>query len=97
MTAVAQRRLRGRPELYTSYAADMALLNTPAKRLGVAALGLGALALAVLLTDDILVVLATACALAIGAIGLNLVTGYAGRCRSATRSSRASARTRRPC
>jgi hypothetical protein len=26
------RRLRGRPELYTSYGGDMALLNTPAKR-----------------------------------------------------------------
>jgi branched-chain amino acid transport system permease protein len=73
------RRLRGRPELYTSYAADMALLNTPGKRWGVAALGLGAIALAFTLTDDILVILATACALAIGAIGLNLVTGYAGQ------------------
>jgi branched-chain amino acid transport system permease protein len=73
------RALRGRPELYTSYARDMALLNTPGKRLGVAALlALGAAA-AFLLTDDVLVVLAGSCALAIGAIGLNLVTGYAGQ------------------
>lgn len=87
MTAVAQRpparpsarRLRGRPELYTSYAADMALLNTPGKRLGVGALALVALLATVAVTDDVLRLLAVGCALAIGAIGLNLVTGYAGQ------------------
>lgn len=73
------RTLRGRPELYTSYARDMALLNTPGKRLGVGGLFLLGVALTFLLTDDLLVILATNCALAIGAIGLNLVTGYAGQ------------------
>lgn len=73
------RALRGRPELYTSYARDMALLNTPGKRLGVAALLLLGVALTFLVTDAFLVILATNCALAIGAIGLNLVTGYAGQ------------------
>ncbi len=77
--AAAGRRLRGRPELYTSYAADMALLNTPGKRLGVALLALLACALSFTLTDDVLRLLARGCALAIGAIGLNLVTGYAGQ------------------
>jgi branched-chain amino acid transport system permease protein len=71
--------VRGRPELYTSYEADTALLNTPAKRAGVA----GVLVLAVLgpflFTDDILTILATGFAFAIGAIGLNLLTGYAGQ------------------
>jgi branched-chain amino acid transport system permease protein len=70
---------RGRPQLYTSYEADAALLNTPAKRLGAGA----ALALAVLgpflFTDDILLILTTAFAAALGAIGLNLLTGYAGQ------------------
>jgi branched-chain amino acid transport system permease protein len=72
-------RLRGRPELYTSYAADMALLNTPGKRLGVGAILLLGVLMPFLVADDILVVLASACALSIGAIGLNLVTGYAGQ------------------
>lgn len=77
--AATSRRLRGRPELYTSYRADMALLNTPGKRLGVGLIVLLGIALAFLLTDDLLVVLASGAALAIGAIGLNLVTGYAGQ------------------
>jgi branched-chain amino acid transport system permease protein len=70
---------RGRPELYTSYEADSALLNTPGKRYGV--LGLIAVAFVVpfWLTDNVLLILATACVASIGAIGLNLVTGYAGQ------------------
>ncbi len=68
-----------RPELYTSYEADMALFNTRAKMAGV----YGLLALTVLmpfvLADDLLVLMARAFAFAIGAIGLNLVTGYAGQ------------------
>lgn len=72
-------RLRGRPELYTSYGADMALLNTTGKRRGVLAIVVAALALPFLVTDDLLLLMATGFALAIGAIGLNLVTGYAGQ------------------
>ncbi|MGR6916454.1 branched-chain amino acid ABC transporter permease [[Actinomadura] parvosata] len=71
--------MRGRPLLYTSYTQDMALLDTPAKKTGTAVLVLLAFALAVLLQDRSLEVLAGAYALAIGAIGLNLVTGYAGQ------------------
>jgi len=73
------RQLRGRPELYTSYSSDMALLNTPGKKLGLALIGLLALAGPFFLTDDILVLISRGFALAIGAIGLNLVTGYAGQ------------------
>lgn len=72
-------RLHGRPDLYTSYRQDMALLNTPSKRNATLVL----LALVVwagfLFSPGIMVVLATGLALAIGAIGLNLVTGYAGQ------------------
>jgi branched-chain amino acid transport system permease protein len=75
--ATAMRR--GRPELYTSYEADSALLNTPAKRVGVLSLVAVALVLPFLLTDNILLILATAFVASIGAIGLNLVTGYAGQ------------------
>lgn len=74
-----RRPLRGRPLLYTSYGSEMALLNTPAKRWSVAALLALAVALPVLLADDLLQLLALCCVAAIGAIGLGLVTGYAGQ------------------
>ncbi|GAA4506298.1 branched-chain amino acid ABC transporter permease [Nonomuraea ferruginea] len=73
------RRVRGRPLLYTSYAQDMALLDTRAKRVSAGALVLLALALSAVLADPALEVLAVAYVLAIGAIGLNIVTGYAGQ------------------
>lgn len=68
-----------RPELYLSYKQDMALLNTPAKRSWTLVLAVFAVAVPFLLTDDLLVVLATACAASIGSIGLNIVTGYGGQ------------------
>jgi branched-chain amino acid transport system permease protein len=68
-----------RPLLYLSYKQDMALLNTPAKRVWTVVLGILAVSLPFMLTDDLLVVLATACVASIGAIGMNLVTGYAGQ------------------
>lgn len=73
------RRPGGRPQLYTSYRQDMALLNTGAKRAGVLALLVLALLMPFVLTDDLLQILATGCVAAIGAIGLNIVTGYAGQ------------------
>ena len=72
-------RLTRRPELYTAYAQDMALLNTPAKRASVVVLLAVAAALPWLLIDPLLFLFAQGFALAIGAIGLNLVTGYAGQ------------------
>jgi branched-chain amino acid transport system permease protein len=69
----------GRPQLYLSYGQDMALLNTPAKRWWTLVLVLVAVLLPFMLQDDLLAVLATAFVAAIGAIGLNLVTGYAGQ------------------
>jgi branched-chain amino acid transport system permease protein len=74
-----RRRPAGRPLLYTSYAQDMALLNTRPKRIAVVAILLLAVAMPFLVTDDLLALLALACAASIGAIGLNLVTGYAGQ------------------
>ncbi|WP_205745766.1 branched-chain amino acid ABC transporter permease [Egibacter rhizosphaerae] len=72
-------RLRGRRDLYTSYAQDMALLNTPGKRWGVGAIVALGLALPWMFVDPILQIFAIGFAYAIGAIGLNLVTGYAGQ------------------
>lgn len=72
-------RLRGRPLLFTSYGADMALLNTRSKRVSVGLLLLAGIALPFALEDSVLGLLARCCVAAIGAIGLGLVTGYAGQ------------------
>ena len=76
---VSGSRLRGRPDLYTAYKQDMALLNTPGKRYATLALlavvtwaGLG-------MPNDLVGLAATGMAYAIGAIGMNIVTGYAGQ------------------
>ncbi|MGX7673440.1 branched-chain amino acid ABC transporter permease [Plantactinospora sp. DSM 117369] len=80
MTILGRRtRLRGRPELSTSYASELALFDTGAKRAAVAGLLAVALACPFLLTDEVLQLLAVCCVAAIGAIGLGLVTGYAGQ------------------
>ena len=71
--------MRGRPLLHTSYASDMALLDTRAKRVAVAGLLAVAVVLPLLLADEVLQLLALCCVAAIGAVGLNLVTGYAGQ------------------
>jgi branched-chain amino acid transport system permease protein len=71
--------MRNRPLLYTSYGEDMALLNTRAKRIAVGLLVVLAFGLPFLLEDPELQLLATGCIAAIGAIGLGLVTGYAGQ------------------
>lgn len=73
------RRLRGRPELYTAYKQDMALLNTPGKKLGVLAILAVAVWFAFALPNDWVTLLATTAVACIGAISLNLVTGYAGQ------------------
>jgi branched-chain amino acid transport system permease protein len=57
----------------------MALLNTGAKRVMLAVLLLIGAGAPFVLLDDQLQLLATACVAAIGAIGLGLVTGYAGQ------------------
>ena len=69
----------GRPALYTSYKQDMALLNTMSKKVFVGVVLVLALAMTVSVDDGLLQLLATGCAVAIGAIGLNIVTGYAGQ------------------
>lgn len=82
MTEVSTRRPRrswGRPELYTAYGQDMALFNTRAKWVGVLVILLVAVMLPFQLDDDLLRIAGTGLVLAIGAIGLNLVTGYAGQ------------------
>ncbi len=71
--------LRGRPELYTDYARDQALLNTASKKLWTGVLVAVTLMLPFLLGRDLLGLLTLVFIYAIGGIGLNLVTGYAGQ------------------
>ena len=71
--------MRGRPELFTSYESDQAPLNTPARRRLLAVLLAVLLVLPFGLTGELTALLATAMLSAVGAIGLNLVTGYAGQ------------------
>jgi branched-chain amino acid transport system permease protein len=84
-TKPARRRLRGggstrgRPMLYTNYAADQAIWNTPAKRAWTLALVAVVLALPFFLSRDLTSLLSTVFVFAIAGIGLNLVTGYAGQ------------------
>jgi branched-chain amino acid transport system permease protein len=70
---------RGRPALYTSYAADQALLNSPAKRWWTLGLVVLAVAAPFLVAADLTYLLTLAVVYAIGGIGLNLLTGYAGQ------------------
>jgi branched-chain amino acid transport system permease protein len=68
-----------RPLLHTSYRSDMAMFNTRAKRNAVIALFVVFLSMPLWLADDWLTVLARGSAFAIGAIGLMLLTGFAGQ------------------
>jgi branched-chain amino acid transport system permease protein len=72
-------RLRGRPLMISSYGRDMSLLNTPAKRRSTFLLVVVSFLLPFIVTDDLLLVLTLGMISAVGAIGLNLVTGYAGQ------------------
>lgn len=78
-TSTVARRLRGRPLVQTAYEQDMSLANTPGKRRGIVALVVAAMFLPFILSDDILLLGILGMVAAVGAIGLNLVTGYAGQ------------------
>jgi branched-chain amino acid transport system permease protein len=71
--------MRGRPELVTSYEADQAPLRTSAKRAWFAVLIVVLLILPLQLDTELNALMATAFLSAIGAIGLNIVTGWAGQ------------------
>ena len=62
-----------------SYAADLRLFPTAAKRVGVAVLIAAYLLVPYLINDTWASVLSLAGVVAIGAIGLNLLTGYTGQ------------------
>jgi len=72
-------RVFGRPMLYTSYPSEMALFNTTTKKVMVGLILVLGLVAPLALVDEQLQLLATCCVAAIAAIGLGLVTGYAGQ------------------
>jgi len=71
--------LRGRPLLYTRYADEMAVFNTSTKRTWVVLLIAAVLVLPFALERDMVSLVSTVFVFAIGGIGLNLLTGYAGQ------------------
>ncbi len=75
----AGKRLRGRALVRTDYAQEMGLLNTPAKRRSTVAMVAVGFLFPFILTDDLLLILTLGMISAVGAIGLNLVTGCAGQ------------------
>jgi branched-chain amino acid transport system permease protein len=70
---------RGRPSLYTSYSRNQALLNTPTKRFWTLVLVVLAVVAPFMIASDMTYLLTLAVIYAIGGIGLNLLTGYAGQ------------------
>lgn len=74
-----RQQISGRPALYTSYAQSSALLNTRPKRVAVTALVIFAVLFPFSVGNDIVLLLSLGFAAAIGAIGLNIVTGMAGQ------------------
>ena len=78
-TKASERTVKGRPQLFTSYAREMSIFNTRVKRNWVIA---GIIAMAVIpffLQRDWVALLTTVLIFAIGGIGLNILTGYAGQ------------------
>lgn len=71
--------MRGRPAFYESYSQELALFNTRPKQVGVGVLVAVAAIMPFVLQDALLRTLAIAFVFAIGALGLNIVTGLAGQ------------------
>ena len=71
--------MRGRPTLHTRYEADSAMLPTATQRLWFVVGLLAVVVLPLWLPRDWMILIATAFIAAVGVIGLNLVTGYAGQ------------------
>lgn len=73
------RQLPRRPAFFIAYEQEMRLLNTRPKQLWIGTLLVVAAATPFLVEDHLLRLLAVALAASIGAIGLNIVSGYAGQ------------------
>lgn len=76
---VSRRVRRGRAGLYTSYSVEQGLWNTPAKLWWTIGLVVLVAAAPFLIAADLVYLLSLAMIYAVGGIGLNLLTGYAGQ------------------
>ncbi len=79
MSRIPRGLRRGRPELYSDYAADQAIWNTPAKRWATLSVLAVALYLPFTLGRDLMGLATLVVVYAISGIGLNLLSGYAGQ------------------
>jgi branched-chain amino acid transport system permease protein len=79
VTRVRRATRRGRPGLYTSYVDEQAILNSPAKRFWLLALLALLLVVPFQLERNTTTLLATVFVVALGGIGLNILSGYAGQ------------------
>jgi len=71
--------MRGRPGLITDYRRDMAILPTTTQRAWFVAMAVALVLIGLQLPADLALLGATAAIASVGAIGLNLVTGWAGQ------------------
>lgn len=71
--------MRGRPGLVTDYRRDMAIFPTTTQRVWFVVFALGLVLLGLRLPADLALLGATAAIASVGAIGLNIVTGWAGQ------------------
>jgi branched-chain amino acid transport system permease protein len=75
----SRRTLRGRPQLFTRYSDELKIFTTASKRNWTIALLAATVALPFALERDMVSLVSTVFAFAIGGIGLNVLTGYAGQ------------------
>lgn len=79
MSSTPRSLRRGRPELYSDYASDQAIWNTPAKRVSTLLILIAAASLPWFLNRDLMGLATLVVVYAISGIGLNLISGYAGQ------------------
>ena len=79
MSSTPRSLRRGRPELYSDYASDQAIWNTPAKRVSTLLILVAAASLPWFLNRDLMGLATLVVVYAISGIGLNLISGYAGQ------------------
>lgn len=75
----SRKTSRSRPQLFTTYAAEMAIFNTRVKKFWISIAVLGVLIIPFLVQRDMVALITTVFIYAIGGIGLNLLTGFAGQ------------------
>jgi branched-chain amino acid transport system permease protein len=75
----SRKTSRSRPQLFTTYSAEMAIFNTRVKKFWISVGILGVLIIPFLVQRDMVALITTVFIYAIGGIGLNLLTGFAGQ------------------